>query len=298
MAFKKFKDFLKGFLPASSKTTNMKLGQIDRAINRLRDTINKNAAIDAACWSNKIRDLHRDTFSSYKNSNEGKDLVVIGTGPTLNYYNPISSAYHIGVNGACKKEELKLDYYFMADGRSIGNTLDLEDIKKMNCPKFFGIYLTRTIHKCEIPDAVADEIGAQRYVFLYYRNTRDIPLDIEYFPVWDHNSIIQHAWYFALFTNPRRIFLVGTDANVDKGAHFNDLVAVDVVKCNEIIESAKMLKEHAEVFYPHIEFYSINPVGLKGIFNDVYTQSYLDANPEVKATLGDDYVLLDDVIGV
>ena len=30
-----------------------------------------------------------------------------------------------------------------------------------------------------------------------------------------------------------------------------------------------------------MEIISVNPVGLKGMFHDMYTESYLDAHPEI-----------------
>ena len=33
--------------------------------------------------------------------------------------------------------------------------------------------------------------------------------------------------------------------------------------------------------YPNTPIISVNPVGLKGMFKDVYTQSYVDAHPEL-----------------
>ena len=42
------------------------------------------------------------------------------------------------------------------------------------------------------------------------------------------------------------------------------------------------VKKFIEKFYPNVEVFSVNPVGLKGIFHDVYTKSYLESHPEDK----------------
>ena len=34
-------------------------------------------------------------------------------------------------------------------------------------------------------------------------------------------------------------------------------------------------------FYPDTEIISINPIGLKGIFKDVYTEDFLNDNPGI-----------------
>ena len=40
-------------------------------------------------------------------------------------------------------------------------------------------------------------------------------------------------------------------------------------------------------YYPSIEVISINPVGLKGVFRDVYTESYVEAHPEIRQAGGE-----------
>ena len=42
-----------------------------------------------------------------------------------------------------------------------------------------------------------------------------------------------------------------------------------------------MLKNIISNLYPKTEIISVNPVGLKGLFKDVYTQSYVDEHPEL-----------------
>ena len=42
-----------------------------------------------------------------------------------------------------------------------------------------------------------------------------------------------------------------------------------------------MFKQFKNKVYPDVEVVSINPVGLKGVFKDVYTEEYLNAHPEI-----------------
>ena len=41
------------------------------------------------------------------------------------------------------------------------------------------------------------------------------------------------------------------------------------------------MKKFAEVYYPETEIISVNPIGLKGLFRDVYTESFLTEHPEI-----------------
>ena len=44
------------------------------------------------------------------------------------------------------------------------------------------------------------------------------------------------------------------------------------------------LKQIRDTYYPEVEIVSINPVGLKGMFHDVYTKSYLAEHPEIDSS--------------
>ncbi len=41
------------------------------------------------------------------------------------------------------------------------------------------------------------------------------------------------------------------------------------------------MKGFAKTYYPETEIISVNPVGLKGLFHDVYTESYLNEHSEI-----------------
>ena len=52
------------------------------------------------------------------------------------------------------------------------------------------------------------------------------------------------------------------------------------------------LKDFAACYYPDVEIISVNPVGLRGIFKDVWTESYLAEHPEIRDELGDKIEIL------
>lgn len=87
------------------------------------------------------------------------------------------------------------------------------------------------------------------------------------------------ALQFILYTHPQKIYLVGCDCTPN--GHFYD----DYTKNINLLPNTKHLwQEFACIknsLYPDIEVVSVNPVGLKGLFEDVYTQSYVDAHPEL-----------------
>ena len=71
---------------------------------------------------------------------------------------------------------------------------------------------------------------------------------------------------FALFTNPKRIYIVGCDCS---SGYFNE--ETKEIKPNKmLVKSWKELKKFVEIYYPETEIISVNPVGLKGLFKDLY----------------------------
>jgi len=88
---------------------------------------------------------------------------------------------------------------------------------------------------------------------------------------------------FILFTNPKKIYLVGIDCTSGKNRHFSGLSPDNLllrnenieIVCQNSIEEWKQLKEFVSIYYPEIEIISVNPVNLKGIFKDIYTKEGL-----------------------
>ena len=59
---------------------------------------------------------HQRTFPKYKNINQGKDVYIIATGPTLSKFEPTDkNAIYIGVNKAFYSDKIKLDYLFIQE---------------------------------------------------------------------------------------------------------------------------------------------------------------------------------------
>ena len=96
---------------------------------------------------------------------------------------------------------------------------------------------------------------------------------------------------FALFTNPKRIYLVGCDCSIGhfhaeaQNGHGADLSGIK--------EAWIKLNKYILNYNYKTEIISVNPVGLKGMFKDVYTQSYVDAHPEL---LNEDIEILGEKI--
>lgn len=281
------KKLLQKILPSASVTThrqyekmniqfdelNRRYDELNRKIDNLRNNkYNEYDLLYLMCVSNEIANLHKDTFSEYKDIYRDREVVVLGAGPTLNEYVPIKDAVHIGVNGTYKA--INLDYLFIQDFEGSNVTFNLDEIKELRCKKFVGHYLKNGVNDNKhFPKYVGKYIGAKDYyVCDYFRNwiKYNIPLNMVYYPVVDNASSIFAAMQFALYTHPKRIYIVGCDCSCLKGQHFDgsEYKHMDFQRVNE---NWDRMKHYIDVYYPDISVVSINPIGLSGMFEDVYT---------------------------
>lgn len=228
--------------------------------------------------ANVIKDLHSKTFPKFKGCNIGRDIVIVACGPTMKYYNPINNAIHIGVNKAYQRSNIKLDYLFIQDRLSVIKFI--EDIIKYPAQIFMGSYLNREddwISDCVIPEKYRNIEGINYYFSDYHRNL-SYPY-LEYYGLVDYGSVAFPATQFALYTNPKRIFIVGCDCSA--GGYFDGSKNQNIQNHNlsHLVQHWKNFKKYIETYYPEIEIISINPIGLKGIFKDVYTKEFVNENP-------------------
>ena len=80
------------------------------------------------------------------------------------------------------------------------------------------------------------------------------------------------AMQFILHCYPKKIYIVGCDCT--SGFFYDSKITFE---CQKMVEGWLALKEHIDELYPDIEIVSLNPVGLRGLFKDEYSQNYLDS---------------------
>jgi len=238
---------------------------------------NKNIIIKQTHEAPSIQEINTKTFAKYRSFYKGRDVVVIGSGPTLNYYEHIENAVTVGVNTAFMFDKIKLDYLFIQD-KGILKQINEDTIIKYPCKKFFSFVGTQAwclpVKLRELPDV--EEYC--RSTFGMYNAVAH--LDICKAPLADFGSVIFPAVQFALWTYPKRIYIVGCDCNAFAEGHFDGskITEDNPIKDERFIYGWKQIKEFQTIYYPDVEIISINPVGLKGLFNDTYTESYLAVN--------------------
>ena len=138
-----------------------------------------------------------------------------------------------------------------------------------------------------IPNSIALKHHAERYftnvAFDAKPIKNDYTLSIDSEPLFCGGSVAFPAMQFALWTNPQRIYLVGCDCSTGHfdNTPFNNLDGLEDL--THLINRWINLKKFVECYYPNTEIISVNPVGLKGLFRDVYTKNYLDDNPNIRS---------------
>ncbi len=271
---------LESLLMRSPSTGTLNLNTTaDRQIQLNRKTLTSDPSLSLFCFANELHETHKASFLEFKYCHTGKSVVIVATGPSMKYYKQLPGMPHIGVNAAFKNENIKLDYYFTTDYENRNGWF--QDLKNYDFIKFFGQYSNGIFRdRFQIPEQIVQENHARK--FFQGAPSEDIHINIEYYPLMGFYSIAFQALHFALYTNAKNIYLVGCDCSAD--GYFDGTKQIaDVTQPGGIpiwVKGYQKLKEFAERFYPETEIISINPVGLKGLFRDVYTESYLEDHPE------------------
>ena len=173
---------------------------------------------------NEISYLNHKAFAEYRNCFRDKEIVIVAGGPTVNYYKPIPNAIHIGMNFAWRREDINFDYLFTQDNdvNKIPNSIKISDgFDKIRDKIFIGKYMENGSGALNYPE----EITYQKSNIVRYSMTEGVcdPSQIIYsdicnYGLMDFGSISFPALHFALFTYPKKIYLVGCDTYSSK--HF------------------------------------------------------------------------------
>lgn len=222
-------------------------------------------------------------FAPYRDAHVGCEMVFAASGPSLVRYRPLPGALHLGVNGVAMAEGIGLDY-FMATAHY---TMGVGGQTSLFNPNMFDT-LARHWGKakafCLLPgddlfrflyQAVATQAASRHGMEVVFLRTRmheaarGCPrfaheLERELFGAGGAGNVMAFfAMQFALYTRPKRIYLVGCDSTAI-GDDTEDKDALGRLTADWL-----ELRDFARRHYPDTEIVSVNPVRLRGIFRDV-----------------------------
>ena len=233
----------------------------------------------------EVSKLHSQVFPKFKHCNIGKNVTIIGCGPSIQYYKNEADYLNLALNKAILLDNINYEYIFSIDSNILKTCPGyLDIIKQKKGIKFIGKFLSPEFDY-NFPEIKNEE---KYNIYRYYAAKRhgmpslknfeyELHQDITTYPLPDFYSISFAALHFALWTYPDKIYLVGLDT-APVGNLFDGPTSYHY---RMMLIGYKKFKSFAERYYPDTEIISINPVGLKGLFKDVYTQSYVDKHPEL-----------------
>lgn len=265
--------------------------------NRILELENKlNVATIASSFQSvlfsDVNTIQRKTFEGFKNTHSEDVAVIIASGSTVRFYNDelkIKKAFNVAINGAMKLTRINFNYFFAYDYDKFKDVFDKGIPSNLkNAIKFYGKDLLN--NQSSIPEQFLLRDNANRF-FTYnpindLSNPKLFPFcnfaeNLECEPLLDHSSTSIIALQFLLYCNFKTIYLVGCDTTND--GYFYDLKNEQKNRnIDAEILGWKKIADFASENYPLTKIISINPVNLKGIFNDVYTRGYLNLHSDIK----------------
>lgn len=251
-----------------------------KIVDKINQSIYRLAEINSINVETAI--LHQKTFPQFKNACAGKKIVICGAGPTLKKYKPIQGAVHIALNRSFLFDKVDFDYIFAQDWDGIKMVQqELIDYRPDKCVKLLGCYQVqnpKAIPESFVIDSRALRFNIDSYIYGNGFKSKFVK-DIEYRCLGGMPNVGLSVMQFALYMNPSELYIVGCDQS---GAHFangnnNAQQAAAEKKIIEkewtewhdmLINKWKELKSFASTYYPNTKIISVNPVVLRGIFED------------------------------
>ncbi len=265
---------------------------------------------------------HNAVFlDSIKDVIKGRNVVVYGSGPTLNYFDPkmitTEDTQQMGVNSQIINEKLKLDFFFAGDYIPLRKNKITPDTLKEKMKEGVRICLTRKygikpnngkFPGRYIPNSFVDELTDCANI-LYYTNSFKECMERKYTHLlFSSHSIGQIPLQISLLCGASKIYLVGYDQggsfyadgrlrisyedNNDANADIEgDSRTKKFVSDDKAIKAFTLIKEMKKQLNLKSEIISVNPVNMKGIFTDVYTNEYAKS----KGLSGEEYKIISSI---
>ena len=254
--------------------------QLTKITNKISELPTMSDVLYCSAVANAVAELHKNIFTQFKNSNIGKNIAIFGAGPSLNYAPLIKNCKTLACNRSIYFFKSSEPTYFFA----VDNSTSKDYLSEVFDTKSTLIFLGRIINKIDMFRTISEPMLQDSRVFDYYEGA---PFDImrpeiEFFPLFNSGNIVFSALHFSLYTRPDTIYLLGCDTT--RSGYYNKNYLQEGIDDIAIRENYKKMKEYANAYYPNIKIVSVNPVGLRGIFEDVYTMEFAEQDPDLDSS--------------
>ena len=225
--------------------------------------------------ANIIKSRHKFYFHHYNfildfmNRIKGKEVVIVGSGPSAVDYKPFDNVVHIAVNKSIERSDIDYDFWFFADytvmtkhynytASTINSIIENQRVELVISKKPVDI-------ESSVPNEFLNEIKQFHLVWHDSQNIWDFKTPL-FNPVYAHCSIGHVPLSWCLFFEAKCIYLVGFDQSGKQ--HFDGRQRYSNKKIDDLaIRGFKMI---GSKFNRCSKIISINPVGLSGIFEDKF----------------------------
>lgn len=229
--------------------------------------------------SGKVSKINHNAFLPYKNKFIQKNVVICGNGPSLNIYKPIPNAIHIGCNRCIYYDKFTFDIYFYNDWQKASKNYRKDILRyQPTIAKFFGVFPCQRSYGCNI------QIAKEGKGLLYdiegpggCNGLSTYQKEIDTYYVGDYGmSIVFVLMQFALYTGCKNIYIVGCDITNIKDKDINNRYFINSKDIKNYSDHPDLLfkwlkmKNFISKHYNDVNIYTINPLGLKGYFEDIY----------------------------
>lgn len=216
-----------------------------------------------------IKSTYNKSLGRFRNIHSGKTAILFATGPSIKNYKNLDDSENyikIGVNRIYDYPQIlkTLNYYYYGSHYYL-DILHKENIEKIcankNITTFAAAYEDGRSHK----DINRGNISPERAIELGsipFENTlHTFTNDVEKYCTRGESIIfppLQHILYMGF----DKIYLVGCDCGFTQGKSSGD---------TDLLNLWKGFKIFKDIHYPHVKIISVNPVSLRGWFDDIYT---------------------------
>lgn len=212
-------------------------------------------------------------LEKFKNVHTGKTAILFATGSSLNDFDKgifgenYNEFIKVGVNHIYNHEEItkELDYYFF------GDFIDKLPMQQEAINNIIPDNTTKIITY----ENYSDELTFKNLTTIDVTFSVSFTKNISEYKVMSH-SIVFPAISFLLYTGISKIYLVGCDCtkttsvlSAKSSGHFYDNDATKVID-EHFVDFWKYIGQQTNKHYPNVKIVSVNPVGLKNIFDEVF----------------------------
>jgi hypothetical protein len=217
-----------------------------------------------------IKSKYNKLLEKFKNLHNGDTAIIFATGPSLKNYVPLDNSekyIKIGLNKIYDYPDIlcKLNYYYYGSHYYLDGE-HRKNIEKVcmnkNITTFASAYEDGISHKDINRGNITPERAIELNSIPFENTLHTFTNDVENYCSLGHSIIfppLQHILYMGI----KKIYFVGCDGGFTQGKSSSD---------NHLLFWWKKFVEFKNIYYPEVKIISVNPVSLKGWFDeDIYT---------------------------